>query len=161
MTDGNPDDDIDAITDIEALKEKLKTFRGQLQAAHSRMDTLEKAVEANATTIDDIETDVSMTQASVPEQSKTKLDNVLSVVEYAYEKKNGGKQVGVKVKSGEITAVIDGSKQTGLRLLDDIGGKFQWAEAEKPGGPRENCLKVRLDEPMPDRKEHVIERYSA
>jgi len=154
-----PSSEIDDIDSIEELKAQLKKQQGQIKAAHKVVGRLEDTVEELHDRVDELESDVTVTQASVPDQSRTKLENVLEVVQYAYDKKNGGR-AGVKVKSGEITAVIDGGKQTGLRLLDEIAGKFDWADAEKPGGPKENYLKIRLDEPFEDRKERVAQGYT-
>lgn len=154
MTDG-----ID-IADVDELKAELDRMNGNINGLANKINDLSDRLDTVESRIDKVENDVTVTKASVPDQSKNKLDNVMSVVEYAYDKKNGGR-AGVKIKSGEITAVIDGSKQTGLRILDEIGGKFQWATAEKPGGPNENYLKVRIDKPLQQRKQEVADRYSA
>jgi len=151
--------DVDDIESVDELKEIIKTLQGQIKASHRTIGRLEDQIDHLTERVDELEGDVTVTQASVPNQSKTKLENVLAVTEYAYDKKNGGR-AGVKVTSGEITAVIDGGKQTGLRLLDEIAGKFEWAKAEKPGGPKENYLKIRLDEPFDERRERVAQGYT-
>lgn len=149
---------VDEIQTIEDLQHELKTLQGQLQAAHKRIDKLESQIDENAEAVDRLENDVTVTKASVPQQSKGKIENVMSVIEHAYDKRNGGRS-GVKLPSGEVTAVIDGSKQTALRLIDEIGGKFDWAKAENPGGPNPKVLKVKLNQPLEERKERVARHY--
>lgn len=141
------------------LQEMLKTLQGQLQAAHRRMDDIEATVESNAARLNDLEGEVNVTKASVPAQSRGKIENVLAVVEHAYERQNGG-VAGVKLPSGEVTAVIDGSKQTALRLMDEIAGKFSWATVDNPGGPNPKALKLKTNAPLDERTDHIAERYS-
>lgn len=149
---------VEDIETIDDLTNELQTLQGQLKAAHKMIGKLEDRVDANEDEIEKMKNDVSVTRAAVPEQSKTKVENILAVVDHAYDKRNGGR-AGVKLPSGEVTAVIDGSKQTALRLMDDIAGKFDWAQTENPGGPKPKSLKIRTDQDHQERRRGVAERY--
>jgi len=144
--------DPNTVDNRDDLVKTLHVLDTRLDALLDRMDTLEARLE-------DLEQDVNATKASVPEQSKTKMDNVVSVVKHAYEKDTGG-MTGTKLPSGEVTAVINGSKQTALRLMDEIAGKFGWATVENPGGPNPKQLKIKTTHDLSDRLDRVVERYS-
>jgi len=145
--------DPDRVNSRDELLKTLQVLDTRLDAMLDRMDDIEAR-------LDDLEDDVGLAKASVPEQSKTKMDNVVAIVKHAYEKDTGGR-AGTKIPSGEVTAVIDGSKQTALRLMDEIGGKFGWAETENPGGPKPKQLKIKTVHDLSDRLDRVVETYSA
>jgi len=151
-------DDID-LESVDDVAKHIRSLRNQIAGAHERIGQLEETIEDQQETIDRLNSEVSVTKASVPTQSKNKLENVLAVIKHAYDKKNGGR-AGVKMDSGEVTAVIDGSKQTALRLIDDIAEKCDFAQSENPGGPKPKVLKIRMDESPEDRRERVAEIYS-
>lgn len=148
---------IDELDSREDLEKQLRMFRGQLEAAHRRIDDLEALIDEQAETIARLERDVDQTRASVPDQSRTKIENIRATIEHAYDRQTGPS--GTKLPSGEVTAVIDGSKQTALRLMDDIAGKFEWAETENPGGPNPKALKIRTNAPLDDRLDELMRRY--
>jgi len=150
--------EIDDVDDQEDLKQILQVLNTRLDALTDGLDGLEARVGDIESRLDDVERDVSTTQAAVPEQSKTKMDNVVEVVKHAYNKETRGR-AGTTLPSGEVTAVIDGSKQTGLRLMDEIGGKFDFAHVENPGGPNPKQLKIKTQRDLPERLDKVVDRY--
>jgi len=137
--------------ELERISENQTGIFNQISTIHDRLDKLEQTVEQ-------MQQDVSVTKASVPEQSKTKMDNVVGIVQHAYDKDTGG-HMGTKLPSGEVTAVIDGSKQTALRLMDEIAGKFSWADVENPGGPNPKELKIKTARDVKKRINGVVEKY--
>lgn len=147
------------IDDQDDLIQALQILNSRLDGIANNVDRLEDELHNLAGEVDDLDKDVTRTNAAVPEQSKTKLDNVVSIVKHAYDKDTGG-TMGTKLPSGEVTAVISGSKQTGLRLMDEIGGKFAWADVENPGGPKPKQLKIKTAVDVDERIDEVVERYS-
>lgn len=141
MIDDLPDpDDIDDADDARDAYAKLLAEVQRLDNLTVRaLENSREAVE----TADDLEDHVSMVDASVPEQSKSKLENVQSVLEYAVTDATGG-PAGVTMETGEVTAAIDGSRDTALRLMDEIGGTFSWADVENPGGPNPKKLRLQV-----------------
>lgn len=121
----------DRVDDLEAENERLR----------SQLDAVEGEHERVLKQLDDLAEDVQIVDASVPRQQTTRVKNVVAIIDHAYEDGTGGSK-GVTLDTGEVTAAIDGSRDTALRLMDDIGGAFRWAGVENPGGPKPKQLRL-------------------
>lgn len=158
--------DPEKIDSVEALQDAMETIRddvdridGNVNGFFSRVSGIDDRLDEIEQRLDDLEQSVTKVDASVPEQSKNKIDNVESVLDYAVNHATGGRN-GVKVDTGEVGGQINGSRDTALRLMDDIGSKFQWADVDNPGGPKPKQLKLAvggrtIDELMAD----VVAQY--
>lgn len=150
------DDLIDYVQDLEGRMRSLIETRGAL---FDRIENLEQTVDAQAERIEELDNEVGVVDASVPEQSKGKVENVIAVMKYAKEDANGG-MGGVKIDTGEVTAAISGSRATARRLMDEIGGTFQWAETKNPGGPNPKELRLGIkDKSLSQLKSEVTDGF--
>lgn len=138
-------DEIETIDDLKdalaALQDDLERVDGNVNGFFARVSGIDDRLNDIENRLDRLEQSVNKVDASVPKQSKNKVDNVESVLEYAVNHATGGRG-GVKVDTGEVSGQIDGSRDTALRLMDDIGSKFQWADVDNPGGPNPKQLKL-------------------
>lgn len=123
----------------------IENFRAVMDNSVQQRKQLAATVEDFTDRLDELERDLNLTAASVPAQSKTKVENVRAILKHAHDHANGGIG-GVKVDTGEVTAAIDGSRSTARRLMDDIAGRFDWADVENPGGPTPKQLKLGIKE---------------
>jgi regulator of replication initiation timing len=144
---------------VEEQARTIENFRAVLDNSIQRRKALEERIDELEHKLDDVERDVGLTQAAVPEQSKQKVENVCDVLEYAATHASGG-YAGTAVTTGEVTAAIDGSRSTARRLMDDIAGRFEWATAENPGGPNPKKLKLAIkSRAWEDLQDEIIEEY--
>lgn len=137
----------------------IENFRAVLDNAVQKRKRLASTVDDLDDRLDELERDVDLTAASIPAQSKTKIENIRTVLRYAHDHSNGG-YAGVKVDTGEATAAIDGSRSTARRLMDDIAGRFDWADVENPGGPTPKQLKLGInDMTWSDLQDEIAHEY--
>jgi len=131
----------DVPDDPEAARNLLAALKRRVNSLDDRVGDLEAENERLREELREVREEATLAQAQTPEQQQDKLANLKAILRYAVEDANGG-MGGVKVETGEATAAIDGSRSTALRLMDEIGGSFAWAEVENPGGPKPKELRL-------------------
>lgn len=149
----------DEIEDIDQLREILCPLidrQNRLLVEVRRLDKLvidaqERSRDASAD-LDAIQADldrlrdhVDVVDATMPNQQQDKLDKIRGILSYAVEEARGGR-VGVIVETGEATAAAQTSRNTALRLMDEIGTNFEWASLKNPGGPNPKQLRLAIDD---------------
>lgn len=148
----DPPEDIQDIDDLTGFLEELTTAHNELaeevasnqsnfDAFGKRLGTINDAVDSLQDDVERVNGTVETVEATMPNQQQEKLDRICGILEYAFDKSNTGPS-GVKVTSNEAKAASNASKQTALRLIDEIAANFDWAESENPGGPKPKVLRV-------------------
>lgn len=152
----DPPDEIDDRADLETYLDRLAAQQNEIVRELNRIETMalaadDRSVEA-ATDVDDLQgqidrlrDQVDMMDATMPDQQRTKLQKVRSILEYALEEGTRG-TTGVKLVTGEVTAAAGSSRQTARRLMDEIGAAFEWAEVKTPGGPNPKELRLAVND---------------
>lgn len=118
-----------AVEDVIELEERVETLEQENRALRNRITQLEQSQE-------DI-------HATMPKQQRDKQAKVRAILEYATNEATGG-QSGVKVETGEATAAAGCSRNSALRLMDEIGAKLSWAAVKNPGGPQPKELRLTI-----------------
>lgn len=167
------DIDLDAIDDrddlvavLGALQERLRDVEARVRDLQETRGNLFEKIEANAAAIneledqiDDLNGHVEVVDATIDTPRKGKIGNIHSVIDHAHEKGARGME-GTMLKTGEVHAAISGSRNTALRLIDEIAGTFEWADAENPGGQKQKRLKLTLGQPVESLKADVTDHYA-
>lgn len=145
-------DDIPDADDVESVENLLGILtdlakenqiqRSQLSAQADAIDFLETEVEQLREDLESVNENVELVDATMPDQQKGKMQKIRGILEYATSDATGGPS-GVTVETGEATAAAGSSRDTALRLMDDIATNFAWARVDNPGGP--NPKKLKLD----------------
>lgn len=140
-----------AVEDIITLEDRVEALQQENEALKDRVARLEQSQE-------DI-------HATMPKQQRDKQAKVRAILAYATNEATGG-QSGVKVETGEATAAAGCSRNSALRLMDEIGAKLSWAKVRNPGGPQPKELRLAIkdrdvEELMTDVQEAFMDRGEA
>lgn len=129
------------VREVERVDENTNGVFPRLSSIDDDLAELDNQVHAVKNQLDDVNGHVETVEASMPDQQKGKLEKVEAILDYAYTHASGG-AAGVVVETGEATAACGASRQTALRLMDEIAGSFSWAKTQNPGGPKPKQLRV-------------------
>lgn len=166
----DPPESIDSPEDVQAFAETMAETMNVVVREVQRLDRLTvRALEKNRETDADVEEvrdrletvheKIDVVDATMPKQQRGKLEKVRAILEYATSQARGG-YGGVKVTTGEAAAAASCSRDTALRLIDEIGATFSWAASKNPGGPKPKQLRLSIgDQTVGDLMVDVREQY--
>lgn len=147
-------DELDDLEELRTLLCRLIDRQNTILVELKRLDNLTiRALENSREAAEDagevrselaqIKEDVDVVNAAIPDHQQEKLDRIRGILAYAVTEARGGPG-GVKVDTGEAAAAAKTSRNTALRLMDEIGASFSWASTETPGGPNPKQLKLSI-----------------
>lgn len=149
-------EEIEDIDHLHTLQSRRDDRLNRLLAEVQRLDKLvidaqERSREANED-LERVDEDlgrvhecVDVIEATMPNQQQEKFGKIRDIISYGISEGTGGRR-GVKINTGEATAASGASRNTALRLMDEIGANFEWASVENQGGPHPKQLKIATNE---------------
>lgn len=121
--------------------------------------SIDRDVDTLRSELEDLQQHLDIVDASMPDQQQDKLGRIRGILSYAVAEATGG-PAGVIVETGEATAAAQTSRNTALRLMDEIGSNFEWASVKNPGGPNPKQLRLAIrDRDVHDLMDDVRAHY--
>ena len=164
MNDDATIDDLDNAEDLKAvlrvMQERISDIEGQVSALKQSRPILVDRLDDLEGQLQDIGGHVELVDASLSSPQKGKIEKVMGVLDYIERDASGGRG-GVTVTTGEVAAASGGSRDTALRLMDELAARFEWADVDNPGGPKPKRLKVNtVATPADERRAEVRAHYA-
>lgn len=156
-------DEVDSIEDVEegfqAVRAKVEPIDDTIQTIFARLGELQEEIQRRDQRIDELEQQIERMQVASSSQKGGKIEKISDVLDYAESEATGGRY-GVTLVTGEVAAAASCSRDTALRIMDEIGGSMPWAMVENPGGPKPKQLKLQTGDHDPSKMlQDVTARY--